>query len=59
MLVDTYPSRDLTDLPIIPIASLSSSSLIFKGGANANDMRSYGGRRGHGGPMGPPPGGRF
>ena len=32
---------------------------IFKGGANANDMRSYGGRRGHGGPMGPPPGGRF
>lgn len=32
---------------------------IFKGGANANDMRSPGGRRGHGGPMGPPPGGRF
>ena len=32
---------------------------IFKGGASANDMRGPGGRRGAGGPMGPPPGGRF
>lgn len=36
---------------------------IFKGGASMNDVRGPGGRRGpgggHGGPMGPPPGGRF
>ena len=33
---------------------------IFKGGASMNDVQGPGGRGPrHGGPMGPPPGGRF